>query len=256
MFEHRAVPYLKRLSEGYILSRTLRIFGIGESALESRLRDAMNAMENPTLAPYAKEGEVELRITAKAADETAARALITPVEDKLRADLGPLVYGADVTSLEEVVLPLLKERSLTLGTAESCTGGLIAKRLTDLPGASAVFRGGVVSYTNEVKRHVLGVSREMLDQFGAVSPEVARAMAEGALRVLGCDIAVAATGVAGPAPDDRGNPVGLVYVSLAASDGVWVRTLKLGSDRERVRTAASSYALDMVRRYLTGLPVA
>ena len=256
MFEHRAVPYLKRLSEGCILSRTLRIFGIGESALESRLRDAMNAMENPTLAPYAKEGEVELRITAKAADETAARALITPVEGKLRADLGPLVYGADVTSLEEVVLPLLKERSLTLGTAESCTGGLIAKRLTDLPGASAVFRGGVVSYTNEVKRHVLGVSREMLDQFGAVSPEVARAMAEGALRVLGCDIAVAATGVAGPDPDDRGNPVGLVYVSLAASDGVWVRTLKLGSGRERVRTAASSYALDMVRRYLTGLPVA
>jgi len=114
----------------------------------------------------------------------------------------------------------------------------------------------VVSYTNEVKRRVLGVSQEMLDQFGAVSPEVARAMAEGALRVLGCDIAVAATGVAGPDPDDRGNPVGLVYVSLAASDGVWVRTLKLGSDRERVRTAASSYALDMVRRYLTGLPVA
>ena len=256
MFEHRAVPYLKQLSEGYILSRTLRIFGIGESALESRLRDTMNAMENPTLAPYAKEGEVELRITAKAADETAARALIAPVEDELRADLGPLVYGADVTSLEEVILPLLKERSLTLGTAESCTGGLIAKRLTDLPGASAVFRGGVVSYTNEVKRHVLGVSREMLDQFGAVSPEVARAMAEGALRVLGCDIAVAATGVAGPAPDDRGNPVGLVYVSLAASDGVWVRTLKLGSGRERVRTAASSHALDMVRRYLTGLPVA
>ena len=256
MFEHRAVPYLKRLSEGYILSRTLRIFGIGESALESRLRDAMNAMGNPTLAPYAKEGEVELRITAKAADETAARALIAPVEDELRADLGSLVYGADVTSLEEVVLPLLKERSLTLGTAESCTGGLIAKRLTDLPGASAVFRGGVVSYTNEVKRRVLGVSQEMLDQFGAVSPEVARAMAEGALRVLGCGIAVAATGVAGPDPDDRGNPVGLVYVSLAASDGVWVRTLKLGSGRERVRTAASSYALDMVRRYLTGLPVA
>ena len=120
--------------------------------MEAQLRDEMNAMTNPTLAPYAKEGECELRITAKAAaDGGAARALIAPVEERLRARFGPLVYGADVPSLEEVVSGLLKEKGLTLGCAESCTGGLIAKRITDLPGASAVFRGGVVSYATEVK---------------------------------------------------------------------------------------------------------
>ena len=140
----------------------------------------MNAMTNPTLAPYAKEGECELRITAKADTEGAARALIEPVEAELKAHFGPLVYGVDVPNLERVVLDSLKEKGLTLGTAESCTGGLVAKRFTDLPGASAAFRGGVVSYATEVKHTVLGVEQALLDQYGAVSEPVARAMAEGA----------------------------------------------------------------------------
>ena len=148
MFRHRAVPYLRALSEGAIVSRTLKLFGIGESGMEELLREKMNAMENPTLAPYAKEGECELRITAKAPTEAEARALIAPVEEELRALFGHKIYGADISSLEEAVFALLRERGLTLGSAESCTGGLIAKRMTDLPGSSAVFRGGVVSYTN------------------------------------------------------------------------------------------------------------
>ena len=255
MFRQRAIPYLKALGEGAIVSRTLKLFGIGESGMEELLREKMNAMENPTLAPYAKEGECELRITAKAADEESARALIAPVEERLRARFGPLIYGADVPSLEAAVFQLLKEKGLTLGCAESCTGGLIAKRMTDLSGVSAVFRGGVVSYATEVKLTVLGVEQALLDEFGAVSEPVARAMAEGARRVLGCDLAVASTGVAGPDPDERGNPVGLVYLALAAPDGTWVRKIQQGLGRERVRHVSASHAFDLTRRYLSGLEV-
>ena len=255
MFRYRAVPYLHRLSGGVIVSRSLRIFGSGESAVEALLRDKMNALHNPTLAPYAKVGEVELRITAKADTEENARAMIVPVEEDVRETLGALIYGADVRSLEEAVLPLLKEKHLTFGTAESCTGGLIAKRLTDLPGASQVFRGGIVSYCDEVKASVLGVPETLLKEKGAVSPEVAIAMAEGARRVLGCDIAVSATGVAGPGPDGRGNPEGLVYLALAAEGRTYLRTMEKGRSREHIRTTAAHHAFDMVRRYLTGLPV-
>lgn len=258
MFREKAAPWLARLSQGVIRSRTLRIFGLGESQVEDRLRNRMNQLQNPTLAPYAKEGEVELRITARADNEEQAAALIAPVEQEVRELLGDLVYGADVTSLEQVVLAALKEKGLTLGAAESCTGGLIAKRFTDLSGASAVFQGGVVSYTNQVKAGVLGVPQALLDERGAVCAEVARAMAEGARRVLGCDLALSATGVAGPDSDDRGNPVGLVYVGLCAPEGCWVRQLNLAGPRDRrdrVRTMAASHGFDMIRRYLAGLPV-
>jgi len=256
MFREEAAPWLARLSEGVIRSRTLRIFGMGESAVESLLRDRMNELTNPTLAPYAKTGEVELRITAKADSPEKADALIAPVETEVRELLGDLVYGADVASLEDVALQGLKARGLTLGTAESCTGGLMAKRLTDLAGASAVFKGGVVSYTNEVKTGVLGVPQDLLDEQGAVCAEVAKAMAEGARRVLNCDLAVSATGVAGPDSDERGNPVGLVYVALAAPDGSWVRKLTLAglrNSRDRVRVMAANHGFDMVRRWLDGL---
>ena len=253
MFTYRAVPYLQSLSEGTIVSRTLKLFGIGESGMESLLREKMNAMTNPTLAPYAKEGECELRITAKADNEDAARALIAPVEKELRDLFGDKIYGADIPSLEAAVLALLKEKGLTLGSAESCTGGLIAKRMTDLSGASAVFRGGVVSYATEVKHTVLGVPEDLLEQYGAVSEPVARAMAQGCRKLCGSDLAVSVTGVAGPDPDDRGNPVGLVYVGIATPEGTHVRELHAGNGRERVRTAAAHNAFDLVRRYCAGL---
>jgi len=258
MFREEAAPWLARLSEGVIRSRTLRIFGMGESKVESLLRERMNELTNPTLAPYAKTGEVELRITAKADTAEEADALIVPVEEEVCALLGELVYGVDVASLEEVALRGLRERGLTLGTAESCTGGLIAKRMTDLPGSSAAFKGGIISYTNEVKTGVLGVSQNLLDEQGAVCADVAKAMAEGARRALSCDLAVSATGVAGPDSDERGNPVGLVYVALAAPNGSWVRKLTLAGlrdSRERVRVMAASHGFDMVRRWLSGLRV-
>ena len=256
MFRERAMPWLAKLSEGVIRSRTLRVFGMGESAVESLLRDRMNELANPTLAPYAKEGEVELRITAKAATAQEADALIVPVEQEVRALLGDLIYGTDVSGLEQVVLDGARERGLFLGTAESCTGGLIAKRITDVPGSASVFKGGVVSYHCEVKAGVLGVSQALLDEKGAVCAEVAKQMALGARTVLGCDLAVSTTGVAGPDPDERGNPVGLVYTALAAPDGVWVKKLNLASQaarRDRTRNLAANHALDMARRWLAGL---
>ena len=253
MFTHRVVPYLRELSDGVIVSRTLKLFGIGESAMESQLREKMNAMTNPTLAPYAKEGECELRVTAHGADEAAAYALADPVVEELKAHFGPLIYGVDVPSLEAVVFALLKEKGLTLGTAESCTGGLVAKRMTDLAGVSSVFRGGVVSYATEVKHAVLGVDQGLLDRYGAVSEPTAQAMAEGARRVLGCDLAISTTGVAGPDPDERGNPVGLVFIGLATPDGTWVRRVDLSMGRERIRHIAASHGFDLARRYLSGL---
>lgn len=249
MFERQAKPYLSALSEGIIVSRTLKIFGMGESALESLLREEMNAMTNPTLAPYAKEGECELRITAKADSEETARAMIAPVEEHLHTLLGEVIYGTDLPNLETAVLELLKEHGMTLGTAESCTGGLIAKRMTDLPGSSAVFKGGVVSYCNEIKHSLLGVPQKLLDEYGAVSEPVAKAMAEGARKVLNCDLAVSTTGVAGPGSDADGNPAGLVYVALASPEGTEVRQLHLsGASRSRVRTTAAHHAFDLILR--------
>ncbi len=253
MFEKQAKPYLEALGEGVILSRTLKIFGMGESKLESLLREQMNAMSNPTLAPYAKEGECELRITAKAESREQAADLIAPVEEQLRQLLGDLIYGADVPNLETVVVEVLKEKGLTLGCAESCTGGLIAKRLTDIPGSSAVFKGGVVSYCNEVKESALNVPVDVLEQHGAVSEQTAKAMAQGARRLLGCDLAVATTGVAGPGADDMGNPAGLVYIALAVGEDVFLRKMELpNASRQRVRTTAAHHVFDMIRLYLRG----
>jgi len=255
MFRHRAVPYLADWADGVIVSRTFKLFGITESAMEARLRDKMNAMKNPTLAPYAKEGEVELRLTAKAADEPTALAMLEPEETALRAMFGDLIYGVDVPSLESVCLALLKEKGLTLATAESCTGGLCAQRMTDLPGASAVFKGGVVSYWSQVKHGVLGVDQALLDQYGAVSPQVAAAMAQGARNKLESDFALSFTGVAGPDPDDRGNPVGLVYVGLAWDGGTYVRTVHTIGSRQKVRQVACHNGFDLLRRHLGGLPL-
>ena len=253
MFRACAAPYLKQFSEGIIASRILRVFGMGESAVETLLREEMNHLTNPTLAPYAKTGEVELRITAKADTEEEALDLIAPVEARVRRVLGDWIYGVDVPSLEEVVVKALLERGLSLGCAESCTGGFISKRVTAVPGASQVFRGGVVCYTNGVKQDLLGVSEELLEQESAVSRPVAEAMALGALKALKCDLAVAVTGVAGPGPDNRGNPEGMVFVALADQAGVRVRELHLGQGRDRIRRIAASHALDMVRRAALGL---
>ncbi len=254
MFRHCAVPYIKSLSGETIFSHQIRVFGIGESAVEDRLRERMERMQNPTLATYAKVGEVMLRVTAKAKTEAEAERMCAPVVEMVKKELGNVVYGVDVDSLEALCLELLKEKGLTFATAESLTGGLIGARFTALPGASAVYKGGAVTYCNEVKAGMLSIDREMIETKGAVSYETAAAMAKGARRAVGADLAVSATGLAGP-DGDGVHPVGTVFVGLADADHVWVRQLRLGTRRERVRALAANHAFDMLRRYLQGLPI-
>ena len=254
MLRRCAEPYLRSLSREIIVSHDIMTFGLGESYVDQLLHEKMSHMENPSLATYAKPCEVRLRATAKAQSTEQAEEMLAPVVDEVKTLLGPYVYGVDVTGLEEVCSALLLERGLTLATAESCTGGLIARRITALPGASRVYRGGVVSYWTEVKAAVLGVPQDLLDQYGAVSEPTARAMAEGARRITGADIAVSVTGVAGPDPDERGNPVGLVFIGLATPDGTFCRRTESGRrTRNRIQDLSANHALDMVRRYLTGL---
>ena len=257
MLRRCAVPYLRALSSEVIVSHDIMTFGMGESSVDQLLHERMRRMENPSLATYAKPVEVRLRATAKAASAEEAEAMLAPVVAEVRAALGDYVYGVDVKGLEEVCFHLLKERGLTLATAESCTGGRVAERITALPGVSSVYRGGVVSYWTSVKAAVLGVPQEILDQYGAVSEPTARAMAEGARQITGADIAVSVTGVAGPDRDERDNPVGLVYIGLAAPDGTFCRRIEAGNRRrEQIQRLAANHALDVVRRYLTGLPIA
>ena len=249
-------PYLRALSSEVIVSRDIMTFGMGESSVDQLLHDRMAHMVNPSLATYAKPCEVRLRATAKAASEAEAEAMLAPVVAEVRSALGDVVYGVDVKGLEDVCFRLLKERDLTLATAESCTGGRVAERLTALPGVSSVYRGGVVSYWTSVKADVLGVPQDVLDQYGAVSEQTARAMAEGARKITGADIAVSVTGVAGPDRDERDNPVGLVYIGLATPEGTFCRRIEAGNRRrDRIQELAANHALDVVRRYLTGLPI-
>ena len=256
MLKGHVIPYLRGLSSEVIVSHDIMTFGLGESPMEELMREKMSRMENPSLATYAKPSEVRLRATAKAESVEAAEAMLSPVVKDVTDFLGDYVYGVDVASLEDVCFRLLKEKGLTFATAESCTGGRVAERMTALPGVSAVYRGGVVSYWTSVKADVLGVPADILEAHGAVSEETARAMAEGARRVTGADIAVSVTGVAGPDPDERGVAVGIVYIGLATPDGTFCRPLDLGKRRrDRIQDLASNHALDVVRRYLTGLPI-
>ena len=253
--EHGLIPWLRERHGGVILSHDLRTFGLREPIVQEMLADLMDEAVNPSLAPYAKTGEVMLRLTAKGETAAECEELMAPLFWDVRARLGEYLYGVDVDSLEQRSVQLLKERHLTFSAAESCTGGLIAKRVTDVPGASAVFMGGVVSYTNGVKAAVLGVPEVLLEQYGAVSAPVAKAMAEGVRRITGSDLAVSVTGVAGPDKDDRGNDEGTVFIGFAAPEETTVRELHLGTGRDRVRTLAAHHAFDILRRYLTGLPI-
>ena len=256
MLHRHVVPYLRSISDEVILSHDIMTFGLGESPREELLREKMSHMENPSLATYAKPSEVRLRATAKAESAEAAEAMLAPVVAEMTAFLGDVVYGVDVSGLEEVCFRLLKEQGLTLATAESCTGGRVAERMTAMPGVSAVYRGGVVSYWSSVKADVLGVPPEILDAHGAVSEPCARAMAEGARRITGADIAVSVTGAAGPDPDERGVPVGIVYIGLATPKGTFCRALDLGKRRrDRIQDLATNHAFDVIRRYLTDLPI-
>lgn len=250
MMRERAMPYLKQLSDACLVSHEIKIFGMGESSVEDKIRHIAEKMTNPTLAPYAKEGETLLRVTGRADDEAAADALTRPIIDQVYEILGDCIYGVDVPSLAYVVLETLKKQGKTIATAESCTGGLLSKMLTDLPGASDVFLGGICAYQNEIKEKLLYVPHELLEKHGAVSEECAAALAQGAVKALGSDIGVGITGIAGPGGGSEEKPVGTVYI--AVSDGVETRVKKVLHQRDRgtVRNMSALTALDQVRRIL------
>lgn len=257
MLHNYAVPYLQKSQEFTIVSHNVHIYGRGEAPVAQMMDDLMDG-ENPTLAPYANEGECYLRVTAKAHTREEADRMCQPLIDEIKNRLGGFVYSVDIDSLEELVVGLLRERGMTLATAESCTGGLLSKRLTDVSGSSEVFHMGVVTYANEAKEKLLGVPHEVLEAHGAVSPETARAMAEGIVKASGGSLGVGITGIAGPGGGTPEKPVGLIYIALSDGRDTWVtKRAPIGRTKSRDwhRHCAASQALDMVRRYLTGLPV-
>lgn len=253
MMRREVEPRLRAVTGAVpLFSRTLRLVGIGESAMAQAVADLIEEGRAPTVAPYAKRGETRLRLTVRAEDKDQAARMIAPVEAEIRRRLGRHVFGADDDTLEAVVGALLLERGLTLATAESCTGGLIGHRLTSVPGSSAYYRGGVVAYDNAVKTGLLGVPEAVLASYGAVSEETAARMAAGARDRLGADVGLATTGIAGPGGGTETKPVGLVYLALAAPDGTRVRRQQFPWDRSGNKEMAAQAALAMVWEWARG----
>ena len=251
MFTGRAVPILRAKTDTVFVSRNLKIVGVGESRAEELLRDMFDAQTNPTLALYAKVSEVWLRITASAKDEAKACGLIGPVAESVYERLGENVYGEDADTLEGVGVEILKKRGLTLSCAESCTGGMLASAIVNVPGASEIFIEGIVAYSNESKRNRLGVKMETLCDFGAVSARTASEMAEGAAKTSGASVGISTTGVAGPSGGSDEKPVGLVYIGLYVEGrGAITREYKFSGDRMKIRRRAVVSALDLLRREL------
>jgi nicotinamide-nucleotide amidase len=247
MVENEVVPYLRTKTGGTtIQSRVLRVCNMGESMVEDRVKDLMTG-DNPTVAPYAKTGEVHLRVSARAKSVEEAERLIAPMVERLKERLGEHVYAFDDEPLESAVVRLFTEKGLTIATAESCTGGLLSARLTEVPGSSKVFLGGAITYSNEAKSDLVAVPAELIHEHGAVSPEVAEAMARGARERFQSDFGVGITGVAGPDGGTPEKPVGLVYIALAGPGGVRVEKSRFMGSRADVRYRSAQYALVMLR---------
>ena len=255
MFNSHVRPYLAPYSDGILVSRTLRLVGIGESAMEAKIADILQDQSNPTIAPYAtgRAGEVILRISAKAADEAAARDMMEPVADMLYQRLGEHIYGEDGDTLAEIVVTRMTQQGLTLACAESITGGAFAAAIIDVPGASKLLQESVVCYSNESKVARLGVSPQSLAKYGAVSSQVAEEMAAGAAKSANTDVAISFTGIAGPGGGTDAKPVGLCYIGLYYNGHCDVKELRLFGDRKRIRDRAVSHGLDMLRKLVCKL---
>ncbi|MEW9121872.1 MAG: competence/damage-inducible protein A [Thermotaleaceae bacterium] len=248
MFSDSVENYLKKKSSATIYSRVLRFFGIGESALETELLDLISYQQNPTIAPYAKEGEVSLRITAKAENEDAAYQLMQPIMKEIQARLGEYLYSSKDEELVEVVAKMLNEKKLSIAFAESCTGGLLAATIASIPGISKSFHAGYVTYSNEAKIKDLGVSKETLDEYGAVSEETAGEMVSGLKRKTNADICIAITGIAGPDGGTEEKPVGLVFIGLQYGEQISIHQVNTYGPRQRIQNYAVLCALNLIRK--------
>ena len=248
MFQKDIFPYLNKKQPEVIISEMIKICGIGESKAETMIADLIQSQTNPTIATYAKIGEVHLRLTAKADNEAAARKLMKPVIRELKVRFGGHIYTTDEqTTLEEAVVQLLKEQQLSLTTVESCTGGLFTGRLVNVQGASEVLKQGFITYSNKAKRKLIGVKKLTLKEFGAVSEKTAKEMAKGAILTTGSDVAVAITGIAGPDGGTKEKPVGLVYIAVSVKGNLRVEKYHFTGNRAKIRESAVVAALTLLR---------
>ena len=248
MFTEEVYPYLRKKQPEIIYSQVVKICGIGESQVAEDIQDMIQAQTNPTIAPYAKIGEVHLRITAKASDEKEGKKLIKPVVRELKRRLGRNIFATEAEkTLEEAVVDMLRDQQLTLALAESCTGGEIAARIVNVPGASQVFTHGFVTYSNRAKRKCLGVKKATLKLEGAVSAKCAKEMAKGGCNAAEADICLSITGLAGPDGGTKETPVGTVFMGCCYNGKVVTREFHFTGNRTKIRQQATAHALAFLR---------
>lgn len=250
MWNDTAKPYLRKISKGNIFySTTLKFTGIGESALAEKAKKYFD-LRNPTVAPYASTGEVKIRVTAKARTNKMAKNLVLPVVKNILKKTGKYFFGFNDETLEELVAKKLLSKKETIAVAESCTGGLLSKRLTDISGSSKYVKLNLVTYSNEAKKKLLGVSDEVLKRYGAVSSKVAALMAKGVKKLSNCSIGVSVTGIAGPTGGSKEKPIGLVYFGLAKGNNIKTQKILFGSNssRKEIKFLATQFALNWLRK--------
>lgn len=253
MFENYIKPYLLKDSNSVIKSKVIRIIGVGESRVENALLDLIHKQSNPTIATYAKEGECTVRITAKSENEEEAEKLLNPICQEIKNRFKESVYGEDQTSVEEEVAKILVEKNLKISVAESCTGGMVSSSLINYPGISSVFMEGCVTYSNEAKIMSLGVKKETLDIFGAVSEECAKEMADGVAKRHNTNIGLSTTGIAGPEGGSEEKPVGLVYMGISINNKTIVKKYIFNGDRQQIRSRACKILLNDLRLELLNI---
>lgn len=249
IFEEHVAPYLGSRCKDVLFTQNIQVFGLGESKTEYLIHDLIAAQSNPTIATYCHPGGVSIRVTAKAETESAGKALTDPIVQKIQEILGDYVYEVGDRTLSQVVCDDLLQNQLTVSLSESCTGGLLSDAFVQVPGISSIYMLGVTSYSNQAKEDVLGVKRETLKQFGAVSEQTAREMAEGVRKLGKTDIGLSTTGIAGPKSDDTKKPVGLVYIGLSTEKETIVKELHLSGSRARIRNMTVLHVFAMIRQY-------
>ena len=253
MFENYVKPYLSKLTDDVIESEVLRIIGVGESKVENDILDIIDSQTNPTIATYAKGYECTLRITAKAKSVEEAKELIKPMSDEMKRRFGQSLYATGETSIEEVVAKMLVENNLKIAVAESCTGGMVSASLINYPGISSVFMEGCVTYSNEAKMKSLGVKKETLDVYGAVSDKCAKEMASGVAARYNTNVGIATTGIAGPGGGTDEKPVGLVYFGIYINGKVITKKYVFNGDRQGIRERATRTILNDLRLELLNM---
>nr|WP_294648964.1 competence/damage-inducible protein A [uncultured Blautia sp.] len=248
MFEESVYPYLRKKQPEIIYSRMVKISGIGESQVAEEIQDLIDKQTNPTIAPYAKTGEVHLRVTTKAEDEKKCKEMIKPIVRELKKRFGKNVFATrEDKTLEEAVVDLLKEKNMTLSLAESCTGGAVAARIVNVPGASDALMCGYVTYTNRAKRKCLGVKKSTLNKEGAVSAKCAKEMAKGGAKAARTDVCLSVTGLAGPGGGTKETPVGTVFMGCTCAGKTTTREFHFTGNRSRIRGQAVAQALTFIR---------